>query len=62
MITTRACSLLGITHPVVLGGMGSGFTNPDLVAPVPNRPECRPASRSLGGDAAGHGSDYPVND
>ena len=34
MITTRACSLLGITHPVVLGGMSGGFTNPELVAAV----------------------------
>ncbi len=33
MLTTRACTLLGITHPVVLGGMG-GPTTPDLVAAV----------------------------
>ena len=36
MITTRACSLLGIAHPVVLGGMGPGNTNPELVAAVSN--------------------------
>jgi len=34
MITTRACSILGITHPVALGGMGSGHTNPELAAAV----------------------------
>ncbi|HSF27140.1 MAG TPA: nitronate monooxygenase [Actinomycetes bacterium] len=33
MLTTRLCDLLGITHPVVLGGMALG-TNPDLVAAV----------------------------
>lgn len=33
MLTTRVCELLGIRHPVVLGGMGLG-TNPDLVAAV----------------------------
>lgn len=32
---TRACALLGITHPVVLGGMGSA-TSPALVAAVSN--------------------------
>lgn len=32
---TRICDLLGITHPVVLGGMGSG-TSPELVAAVSN--------------------------
>ena len=36
MITTRACTLLGITHPVVLGGMGGGHTDPGLVAAVSN--------------------------
>src|SRR5262245_19534784 len=36
MITTRACSLLGVSHPVVLGGMGPGNTNPELVAAVSN--------------------------
>lgn len=35
MITTSACTLLGITHPVVLGGMGTG-TSPELVAAVSN--------------------------
>jgi NAD(P)H-dependent flavin oxidoreductase YrpB (nitropropane dioxygenase family) len=35
MITTSICSLLGIRHPVVLGGMGTG-TNPALVAAVSN--------------------------
>ena len=33
MLRTRACALLGIEHPVVLGGMGTG-TSPDLVAEV----------------------------
>ena len=32
---TRACSLLGIEHPVVLGGMASA-TSPELVAAVSN--------------------------
>ncbi len=32
---TRACELLGIEHPVVLGGMGTG-TSPALVAAVSN--------------------------
>lgn len=35
MLTTRVCTLLGIRHPVVLGGMGSA-TAPDLVAAVSN--------------------------
>jgi NAD(P)H-dependent flavin oxidoreductase YrpB (nitropropane dioxygenase family) len=35
MIHTRLCDLLGITHPVVLGGMGSATTAP-LVAAVSN--------------------------
>jgi NAD(P)H-dependent flavin oxidoreductase YrpB (nitropropane dioxygenase family) len=35
MLTTPLCELFGITHPVVLGGMGLG-TNPDLVAAVSN--------------------------
>ena len=33
MLTTRVCELFGMTHPVVLGGMGLG-TNPVLVAAV----------------------------
>ncbi|MBI2321502.1 MAG: nitronate monooxygenase, partial [Chloroflexi bacterium] len=33
MLSTRACTLLGIRHPVVLGGMGGG-TSPELVAAV----------------------------
>ncbi len=33
---TRLCDLFGITHPVVLGGMGSGSTSPALVAAVSN--------------------------
>lgn len=33
MLHTRACVLLGIRHPVVLGGMGGG-TSPELVAAV----------------------------
>src|SRR5471032_144706 len=32
---TRACDLLGIQHPVVLGGMGTG-TSPELVVAVSN--------------------------
>lgn len=35
MIHTRICDLLGITHPVVLGGMGTG-TSAALVAAVSN--------------------------
>jgi NAD(P)H-dependent flavin oxidoreductase YrpB (nitropropane dioxygenase family) len=35
MVRTPVCELFGITHPVVLGGMGLG-TNPDLVAAVSN--------------------------
>jgi len=35
MLTTRACSLFGVDHPVVLGGMGSG-TSPELVVAVSN--------------------------
>ncbi len=35
MLTTPVCELFGVTHPVVLGGMGLG-TNPDLVGAVSN--------------------------
>ena len=35
MIHTRICDLLGIIHPIVLGGMGSA-TSPQLVAAVSN--------------------------
>ena len=35
MIHTRICDLLGIKHPIVLGGMGSA-TSPKLVAAVSN--------------------------
>jgi NAD(P)H-dependent flavin oxidoreductase YrpB (nitropropane dioxygenase family) len=35
MLTTRVTELLGIDHPVVLGGMGDG-TSPELVAAVSN--------------------------
>jgi NAD(P)H-dependent flavin oxidoreductase YrpB (nitropropane dioxygenase family) len=35
VLTTPVCELFGLTHPVVLGGMGLG-TNPDLVAAVSN--------------------------
>ena len=35
MIHTRICDLLGITHPIVLGGMGSA-TSPALVCAVSN--------------------------
>lgn len=34
-IHTRLCDLLGIRHPIVLGGMGGG-TSPELVAAVSN--------------------------
>jgi NAD(P)H-dependent flavin oxidoreductase YrpB (nitropropane dioxygenase family) len=33
MLRTRICELLGIEHPIVMGGMGTG-TSPDLVAAV----------------------------
>src|SRR5437867_2592314 len=35
MIHTRICELLGITHPIVLGGMGTATSAP-LVAAVSN--------------------------
>jgi NAD(P)H-dependent flavin oxidoreductase YrpB (nitropropane dioxygenase family) len=35
MLHTRVCDLLGITHPIVLGGMGTGTSVP-LVAAVSN--------------------------
>src|SRR5262249_2809404 len=35
MIHTRVCDLLGIVHPIVLGGMGTATTAP-LVAAVSN--------------------------
>ena len=35
MLRTRICDLLGIEHPVVLGGMGTA-TNPELAAAVSN--------------------------
>lgn len=35
MLRTRLCEMLGISHPIVLGGMGTG-TNPELVAAVTN--------------------------
>ena len=35
MLRTRICDLLGIVHPIVLGGMGSGTSVP-LVAAVSN--------------------------
>lgn len=35
MIRTKVCNLLGIEHPIALGGMGSVF-GPDLVAAVSN--------------------------
>jgi NAD(P)H-dependent flavin oxidoreductase YrpB (nitropropane dioxygenase family) len=34
MIRTRVCDLLGIDHPVALGGLGGGHTRPELVAAV----------------------------
>ena len=33
MLRTRICALLGIEHPIVLGGMGNA-TSPELVAAV----------------------------
>ena len=33
MLRTRVCELLGIEHPIVMGGMGTG-TSPELVAAV----------------------------
>jgi enoyl-[acyl-carrier protein] reductase II len=36
VLHTRICDLLGVRHPVVLGGMGGGATNPGLVAAVTN--------------------------
>lgn len=36
MIRTRVCDLLGIQHPIVLGGMGGGATGAPLVAAVSN--------------------------
>ncbi len=36
MLHTRICELLGITHPIVLGGMGGGHTAAPLVAAVSN--------------------------
>ena len=36
MLRTRICDLLGVRHPIVLGGMGGGATNPELVAAVTN--------------------------
>jgi NAD(P)H-dependent flavin oxidoreductase YrpB (nitropropane dioxygenase family) len=36
MIHTRICDLLGITHPIVLGGMAGGHTAAPLVAAVSN--------------------------
>ena len=35
MIRTPICELLGIEHPIALGGMGTG-TNPELVSAVSN--------------------------
>jgi NAD(P)H-dependent flavin oxidoreductase YrpB (nitropropane dioxygenase family) len=34
--TTRFCTLVGVQHPVVLGGMGPPSTSPELVAAVCN--------------------------
>ena len=36
MLHTRVCDLLGIRHPIVLGGMGGGATAAPLVAAVSN--------------------------
>jgi NAD(P)H-dependent flavin oxidoreductase YrpB (nitropropane dioxygenase family) len=34
MIHTRICELLGVEHPIALGGMPSAFNSPELVAAV----------------------------
>lgn len=34
MIRTRVCDLLGIEHPIFLGGLGGGHTTPAMVAAV----------------------------
>jgi NAD(P)H-dependent flavin oxidoreductase YrpB (nitropropane dioxygenase family) len=34
VIRTRVCDLLGIDHPIFLGGLGGGHTTPDMVAAV----------------------------
>jgi NAD(P)H-dependent flavin oxidoreductase YrpB (nitropropane dioxygenase family) len=36
MLHTRICGLLGIAHPIILGGMGGGATAAPLVAAVSN--------------------------
>jgi NAD(P)H-dependent flavin oxidoreductase YrpB (nitropropane dioxygenase family) len=36
MLHTRICDILGITHPIVLGGMGAGMTSVPLVTAVSN--------------------------
>ena len=36
VLTTRFCTLAGVRHPVVLGGMGPPSTSPELVAAVSN--------------------------
>lgn len=36
MLHTRICDLLGITHPIILGGMGGGHTAAPLVAAISN--------------------------
>ena len=36
MIHTPICDLLGIAHPIVLGGMGGGYTQSNMVAAVSN--------------------------
>ena len=36
MLQTRICDILGVTHPIVLGGMGGGHTAAPLVAAVSN--------------------------
>ena len=36
LLRTRVCDLLGIRHPVVMGGMAGGFTSSALVAAVSN--------------------------
>jgi NAD(P)H-dependent flavin oxidoreductase YrpB (nitropropane dioxygenase family) len=35
-LRTRICDVLGIAHPVVMGGMAGGYTSADLVAAVSN--------------------------
>ncbi|MBV9323495.1 MAG: nitronate monooxygenase [Chloroflexi bacterium] len=52
MLKTRVCELLGIEHPVILGGMASA-TNPELAAAVSN-------AGALGNLGVGSGRNLPT--